>query len=121
MADEFDEVFAGLSTNAHLGSFELLQRVKRRFLETNPGEIEYTAACGLIEAFYEANNWKPPAPIAPAGYATDLKDTIARARASSQLQFEAYQNQIMANYRAVMKTKAAEALQRNFDCSELAA
>lgn len=110
MAEELDDIFAGLSSNLHLASFELLQRVKAHFLAGKPGEVEYAAACGVLEAFYEANNWKEPTQLTPAGYASDVNDTVIRARAASRLQFESFQNQIMANYRAVMKAKAADAL-----------
>ena len=110
MADNLDEIFKGLSTDPHMASFELLQRVKSQILPTSPGEIEFSAACGVIEAFYDANGWKSPDRINPGGFSDKIDDAIARNRAGARLQFEAYQNQIMANYRAVMKTKALEAL-----------
>src|SRR5690348_8733521 len=110
MATEMDDIFAGLSTDPHLASFELLQRVKGHFLAGSPGEVEYAAACGVIEAFYDANGWKVPDRMNPGGYTDKVSEVVERARAGSMLQFESYQNQIMVNYRAVMKKRASEAL-----------
>jgi hypothetical protein len=110
MANGLDDVFAGLSTNPHLASFGLLQRVKTQFLAKTPGEVEYAAACGVLEAFYDVDGWKVPSQLVPGGYANEVEEVVARARAGTRLQFEGFQNQIMANYRAVMKAKASEAL-----------
>jgi hypothetical protein len=55
-----DNIFAGLSTDPHMASFELLQRINSTTLQGAPGEIQYTAACGTLEAFYEAMRWKAP-------------------------------------------------------------
>jgi hypothetical protein len=109
MTDAFDEIFSGLSADPYMASFELLQRVRAQFLQGQPKEAEYSAACGVFEAFYEANGWKLPEPVSGGTY-SGIDDSIARSRSTNRLQFEGYQMQIMAMYRIVMKRKASDAL-----------
>lgn len=113
MDKQLDDFFSGLSTDPQMASFELLQRVNSFVLKGSPGEIEYTAACGIIEAYYDASGWKPPERINPGGYSggADAVDiAIHRSRSNARLQYEAYQTQIMVNYKLVMKKQAAEAI-----------
>src|SRR5205807_1762201 len=73
---------------------------------------DYTMACGFLEAFYEANSWKVPARINPGGYSSSdsVEEVAKKTRAFQRLQYEAYVNEIMANYRHVAKQRAKSAL-----------
>src|SRR6266508_4540794 len=112
MAVDVDQLFRDLPADPLLASYELVQRINKQVLPSKPTDDDYTVACGILEAFYEANAWQIPARINPGGYTgSDSAEDIARkTRAFQRLQYEAYLSQIMANYREVAKKKAKAAL-----------
>lgn len=59
-----DKIYADLPADPRLGAHELLKRLKPK-LKT---DTDYLEACGYIEAFYQANNWKFPDRINAGGY-----------------------------------------------------
>lgn len=111
MPIDADKVFDGLSSDPHLASYELLQRLEKA-LGSSPNASQFSELCGILEAFYDAQGWKSPTPLNPSGYqGTDpIEGAASLLRARPRLQFEAYAGQIMQNYRLVTKAKAAGAL-----------
>jgi hypothetical protein len=113
---EFDEkFFENLPGDPYEASFELLTRVKNSILAGHPQEAEYSAACGIFEAFYDANDFKKPERIGPRGTFAMMKDesaddAIERSRAGWRLQYEGYHNQIMANHAFAIKKRAKDSL-----------
>ena len=89
------------------------QRVQSKILKSRD-EASYSAACGIFEAFDEANNWNAPKPISVSGFAVvqneSIDDAIEKAASFSRLQYEAYKNQIMHNHAAASKMAAASSL-----------
>jgi hypothetical protein len=105
-----DEMFRGLSSNPYLASYELLQRIEASLLKGSPTASDYSEACGILEAFYDAQNWKPPTQLSASNVSVrDIEDTANMSRARPRLQYEAFLAQIMQNHRSVMKEKAAAA------------
>jgi hypothetical protein len=107
-----DKIFEGLSSDPHLASYELLQRLEKTLVKGSPTASQYTEACGILEAFYDAQGWKVPSQLSPSGYqGTDpIEGTASLLRARPRLQYEAFVGQIMQNYRHVTKTKATATL-----------
>jgi len=114
MSADYDKIFEGLPSDLLLASYELIQRIKKQVLRSDPApDDDYVVANGLLEAFYEANDWKVPSRLSTTGYspADESADKlIARSRSIPRLQYEGYVSQIMANYREVNKQKAKAAL-----------
>lgn len=118
MESTSDTLFEGLSKDPHVASFELLQRVQKQILKAHPSEVEYSEACGVLEAFYEANGWKIPDRVIPAGGALiamgkdeTVEAAVQKTRAYWHLQFEGYHSQIMVNHKLATKRAAKEALE----------
>ncbi|WP_316195917.1 MULTISPECIES: hypothetical protein [unclassified Bradyrhizobium] len=106
-----DQIFRDLSSNSYLASYELLKRLETSLIQGAPSSSDYTEACGILEAFYEAQAWKPPPPLNANNVSVrDIDDTANMSRARPRLQYEAFVAQIMQNYRFVMKEKATAAL-----------
>jgi hypothetical protein len=115
MAINADEIFKDLSQDPHMASYELLSRIRATVLTNGEGSA-YVEACGLLEAFYEAQNWKVPSPLSLSGFgfglvavpgkAESVEGAIEKSRAEHKLQYEAFAAQIMNNYQAVVKKKA---------------
>jgi hypothetical protein len=110
MESAADELFQGLSTDPHLASYELLQRLNRKILPVSPREADYSHACGVLEAFYAANGWKSPDAVKISSYSSKIDEAVEYARNQWRLQFEGYQKQIMANYKLVVKQAAVGAI-----------
>jgi hypothetical protein len=109
--EQYDELFEGLPVDAHAASYELLMRISEKLLGVKPTEADYTAACGLLEAFYEANDFKIPSRLRTDDSPTDSADElIGRTREGWRLQYEAYRSQIMANRTYVIKKAAKDAI-----------
>ena len=115
MAFDPERIFADLSPDPLLASYELLQRVDKVMQSGEHTDTEWAEACALFEAFYDANSWKPPARIDSGGYSSsdDPAAVAKKTRWFQRLQYEAYVNQIMLNYRHVIKQKAKAALDGN--------
>jgi hypothetical protein len=112
MAIDPETIFADLPTDPFFASYELLQRLEADLPKGTATDADYSAACGFLEAFFEANSWKLPDRINSGGYSGSdtVEDTARKIRAISRLQYEAYVNQIMANHRFATKRKAKEVL-----------
>jgi hypothetical protein len=120
MAINPDEIFKGLSQDPHLASYELLSRIVRTVLDRGD-ESAYVEACGLLEAFYETQKWKVPAPINVSGFGFGLvsvpgkgesvQSAIEKSRAEHKLQYEAFAAQIMNHYQTVVKKQAKDSLE----------
>jgi hypothetical protein len=110
MAIDPETIFADLPTDPRLGSYELLQRINADLAKGKATDADYSTACGFLEAFYEANGWKPPERINAGGYSSSdaVEDLARKTKLFQRLQYEAYVNQIMANHRFVMKGKGKE-------------
>lgn len=121
MAIDPDRIFKDLSDDPHLASYELLRRIEESLglKGTSSDESSYTEACGLLEAFYDAKNWKIPNPLSTGGFglaaglgkSETVEEVTAKSRAAAKLQYEAFVAQIMVNYRSVVKRNAAAALE----------
>jgi hypothetical protein len=118
MQAPLDNLFENLSTDPHLASFELLQRVDKHILAGQPSEVEYSTACGVLEAFYEMNSWKVPDRIVPSsggvwpgGKDETVDAAVQKARAYWRLQYEGYHSQIMNNNKFARKRAAKTALE----------
>jgi hypothetical protein len=113
MALDPEKIFAGLSIDPYLASYELLQRIERELSRGNPEEADYNAACGLLEGFYESNGWKPPERIDAGSYSSSdsIRDIARKTKVFQRLRYEAYVNQINANQRASMKGNAKAVLE----------
>lgn len=107
-----ENIFEGLSSDPHSASYELLQRLEKTVIRGSPTASQYSEACGILEAFYDAQGWKMPSPLNPSGYqgSDPIEGTASLLRARPRLQFEALVGQIMQNHRHVTKTKAAAVL-----------
>src|SRR6266478_3229802 len=107
MAIDPETIFVDLSTDPLLASYELLQRINADLAKGKAGDADYSAACGYLEAFYEANGWKSPERINAGGYSSSdgIDDIGRKTKVFQRLQYEAYVNQIMANHRFVMKSQ----------------
>ena len=62
------KIFDDLSTDPLLASYELMQRIEKDLAKGTPTDAGYNTACGCLEAFYEANSWKPPERLNAGGY-----------------------------------------------------
>jgi hypothetical protein len=108
-----DEFFEGLSEDAHTASYELLKRVEKQFISRSADEASYSAACGILEAFYELNSWKVPSRVSANSFALggmqkpeSIDEAIEKTRATWRLQYEGYRNQIMGNRSDAVKRAA---------------
>jgi hypothetical protein len=112
MAVDPDKIFNDLSSDPWTASYELLQRLNKEILNKNtPTDDDYATACGFLEAFYESQSWKLPSRISLNSSNSDSVDEIARRlRAAQRLQYEAYVGEITANFKAMARRKAKEAL-----------
>jgi hypothetical protein len=114
-----DDIFRDLPQDPHLASHELLRRIEKQVIEGTRPEDAYAEACGLLEAFYEAQNWKLPGRLSTGGFSglglvakgsESVEDVANKSRAAQRLQYEAIFAEIMANYRFATKQKAEAAL-----------
>jgi hypothetical protein len=112
MAIDPDKFFADLPSDPRAASYELLLRINEILRSRGtPTDADYTVVNGVIEAFYEAQTWKVPNRPNICSSTTDNADEIARKmRAGQRLQFEAFADQIMNNFKFVNKRAAKEAL-----------
>jgi|HubBroStandDraft_3_1064219.scaffolds.fasta_scaffold81698_2 hypothetical protein len=114
MPVDYQAIFSDLPEDPYAGSFELLKRVEAKVLPGSPREAEYSAACGIFEAFYEANAWTSPKAVnVSRGLAESSETTdraIQRVRDGWRLQYEAYRDQIIANHQHAIKAAAADSL-----------
>lgn len=115
--EDYSDLYAGLSEEPFTASFELVTRVEKKILRGHPSEVEYSAACGILEAFWESNSWRIPEPVSTRS-ASNVLGTIAetsdqaveRLRQRFRFQFEAYRNQALSNRLAATKASAVESL-----------
>lgn len=119
MSEIPDDIFEALSPDPYMASFQLLDRLGKTVLAGYPDEAAYSAACGILNAFYDANNFKVPQPVSPRGglgaIAAIAKEETAdqvveRSRSNWRFQFEAYRTQIMGNHAHAVKILAKEKL-----------
>jgi|SRR5665811_142005 hypothetical protein len=112
MSIDPETIYSDLPTDPRLAAYELLQRISAVLAKGKATDADYSTACGFLEAFYEANSWKPPERINAGGYgSTDTVEDISRkTKLFQRLQYEAYVIQIMATHRDVMKSKGKEVL-----------
>jgi hypothetical protein len=110
MAIISDDLFSDLPTDVNRAGFELLCRVNSKIVGKEPNIGDYSAACGVLEAFYEENGLKIPASLTPGGSITSTNDTIERARVRWRLQYEAFQSEIVEQYRLTSKATAKAAI-----------
>ncbi|HTK13789.1 MAG TPA: hypothetical protein VL402_08305 [Xanthobacteraceae bacterium] len=114
MTNDYQELFQNLSKDPYMASFELLTQIDAKVLGSRPSENEYSAACRILEAFYEANNFKIPKAIAVSwsfGVKEETADNaIQRTREGWRLQYEAFRQQILANHRHAVKQAAKNSI-----------
>jgi hypothetical protein len=107
-----EKLFADLPSDPYSASYELLLRINN-FLrsKTAPTDADYTIVNGFIEAFYESHSWKVPNKPSIGSSTADNADEIAKKlRAGQRLQFEAFSDQIMNNFKVVNKRAAKATL-----------
>jgi hypothetical protein len=117
MSNIYGELFEDLPQDINMASYVLLVRIEDKILKNSPDEASYSAACGVLSALYEANNWKIPSSINTMSFGVpqpeSIDKAIEKARATWRLKYEAYRNQIMGNRSAAVKQRAKEALNAN--------
>lgn len=111
--EDYEKFFVGLSDDPFMASFELLQKIDGAILKRSPDEKDYSTACGLLAAFYEANDFTIPDRVRVSNIGSlevGLDGTIERLRSGWRLQYEAYRNEIMANRQYAIKSNAKIAI-----------